>query len=95
MVGLTCCRTEINWYPGKTLTESIEKMTIGSEVVQVAQTCQSFFNFFATKTHRTSLCLDEDAVSLDSYMVLRLFSLVNNDVKLAFLISFNGCTMSG
>ncbi|KAM5548035.1 nucleosome assembly protein 1,1-like [Rosa sericea] len=61
--------TEINWYPGKTLTESIEKMTIGSEVVQVAQTCQSFFNFFATKTHRTSLCLDEDADKLKGNII--------------------------
>ncbi|PRQ46276.1 putative nucleosome assembly protein (NAP) [Rosa chinensis] len=34
--------TEINWYPGKTLTESIEKMTIGSEVVQVAQNMSKF-----------------------------------------------------
>jgi nucleosome assembly protein 1-like 1 len=48
-----CCRTEIDWYPGKKLTQIILKKTPkkGSKTAKPIMTikdCESFYNFFSS-----------------------------------------------
>jgi hypothetical protein len=64
------CRTEIEWYPGKNVTQKVlkEKPKKGSKntkPITKIEECESFFNFFSPpEVPEDEEELDEDAVCL-------------------------------
>lgn len=64
------CRTEIEWYPGKCLTQKIlkkkpKKGSKNAKPITKTEQCESFFNFFSPpQVPDEDDDIDEDAVSM-------------------------------
>lgn len=66
-VSLQHCRTKIEWYPGKCLTQKLlkKKSRRGGKIITKTEKCESFFNFFNTPHIPEDVDeIDEDDVSL-------------------------------
>lgn len=68
------CRTEIEWYPGKSLTQKLlkkkpRKGSKNAKPVTKTEDCASFFNFFSPpEVPKEDEDLDEESVSLTSFV---------------------------
>lgn len=66
------CRTEIEWYPGKNLTQKIlkkkpKKGSKNTKPITKTEDCESFFNFFdPPQVPEDDEDIDEDTVCLRS-----------------------------
>lgn len=71
------CRTEIEWYPGKCLTQKVlkkkpKKGSKNNKPITKTENCESFFNFFSPpQVPEEDEDIDEDAVSQSSSLCLR------------------------
>lgn len=74
---LVICRTEIEWYPGKCLTQKVlkkkpKKGSKNNKPITKTENCESFFNFFSPpQVPEEDEDIDEDAVSQSSSLCLR------------------------
>lgn len=65
-----CCRTEIEWYPGKCLTQKVlkkkpKKGSKNMKPITKTEKCDSFFNFFKPpEVPENDDDIDEDLVSV-------------------------------
>jgi Nucleosome assembly protein (NAP) len=78
------CRTEIEWYPGKCLTQKIlkkkpKKGSKNAKPITKTEDCESFFNFFNPPLVPEDVEeIDEDTVCIFyQFFFLFLFSLQN------------------
>lgn len=70
---LMFCRTEIEWYPGKCLTQKLlkkkpKKGSKNAKPITKTEECESFFNFFnPPQVPEDDEDIDEDTVRLISW----------------------------
>ena len=73
---LVLCRTEIEWYPGKCLTQKIlkkkpKKGSKNAKPITKTEDCESFFNFFnPPQVPEDDDDIDEDTVCSELYTCL-------------------------
>ena len=66
-----CCRTEIEWYPGKCLTQKLlkkkpKKGSKNAKPITKTEDCESFFNFFSPpQVPDDDEDIDEDTVMMN------------------------------
>ena len=82
-----CCRTEIEWYPGKCLTQKLlkkkpKKGSKNAKPITKTEECESFFNFFSPPQ------VPEDDEDIDEDTVMTSFitsiEMINDNSLLVF-----------
>ena len=92
MVKLILYRTEIEWYPGKCLTQKIlkkkpKKGSKNTKPITKTEDCESFFNFFSPpQVPEDEDDLDDDMVWPSTKAVLVLDSVLQNALNANLII---------
>jgi len=88
-----CCRTEIEWLPGKCLTQKIlkkkpKKGSKNNKPITKTENCESFFNFFnPPQVPEDDEDIDEDTVSCHHHLPQKIIRNKNVNVFLYALCS--------